>query len=226
MPESETQPDASERERKPALPPFGGAAAPAGLVLRPGTDLRGRKTLPPFFGPPIRPGGPLPGAAARPQAPVVTRPRPSVHPRPGPRPVSVAEPTPSHPTPQTPPAPSWDTPPMASAIALDVWRTKRPDPATSTGEAEWAAPLPDNERTAGADSAGEPFASDPVETAAGEEVPAQPELEYPGAPDLQADPEYATRTHENLPMATDQTSRGDDAFDATATTRRRTPVLG
>ncbi len=115
---------------------------------------------------------------------------------------------------------------MASAIALDVVRTKRPEPATSAGEAEWAAPLPEPELTAGADSSGDPFASDPVETAAEEEPPALPELEYPGEHALQADPEYATRTQENLPMATDETSRGPDPFGAPATARRRTPVLG
>ena len=51
MPESETEPHAAERERRPALPPFGGAAAASGPVLRPTTDLRGRRTLPPFLAP-------------------------------------------------------------------------------------------------------------------------------------------------------------------------------
>ncbi len=229
MPESETEPHAAERERKPALPPFGGAAAASGPVLRPATDLRGRRTLPPFFGPPIRPGGPLPGATARPPAPAVGRPRPSIQQRPVARPVSVAEPTPTRPTPQTPPAPSWDTPPtpLAAAFALNV-STRRADPATSTSEAEWAAPVAEPEqRQVREERVNEAPATEAAEPVGVEPPAAYPAPETAGDHDFQADPEYATRTHESLPMAAGEASPDRDAVDAPPVPRRRvTPILG
>jgi hypothetical protein len=201
MAESETETRGPERPNKPALPPFGGPGAAAGPVLRPSTDLRGRKTLPPFFAPPVRVGGPLPGAA----------PRPSV--RPGrlaapeaqvivtaPEPVQArSEPvTPVRPI--TPPAPSWDTPPMP--VAVTVATLTGPDvgggagiAARPTVEAEWTPPLSDPRARRAVEE--KPVEAPSVVSAPAADVVPPNDLYEPEA---SPDPEYATTAHEPLAL--------------------------
>jgi hypothetical protein len=251
MPDSETVPQAAERERKPVLPPFGGSAAQAGAVLRPGTDLRGRKTLPPFFARPIRLGGPLPGATKRPPAPplrpiqahhpaAVTLPPARSHPeaRPIHSPAHGAIATPTRSIPPTPPAPSWDTPPtpLASAVTLeDVYGgdvSRRNELMRARAEAEWATPLAEPDLALHAPKPDGALDRDPVPTV---DAPALPSIaEFADDRDLPADPEYATKTQDpflpgqgttgEYPGATPSPETPSYAPPVTTRPARRTPV--
>ena len=197
MAESETETRGPERPNKPALPPFGGPGAAAGPVLRPSTDLRGRKTLPPFFAPPVRVGGPLPGAAPRPSV------RPGLMAAPeaqavvaAPEPVETRSETVTPARSITPPAPSWDTPPMP--VAVTVATLAGPDVGGDAGvatrptvEAEWTSPLSDPRARPAVEET--PVEAPSVFSApAADVVPPKDVYEPEGSPD----PEYATTAHE------------------------------
>jgi len=134
MSESHTEPRSSDRVNKPALPPFGGQITTASPILRPATDLRGRQTLPPFFGQLVRRGGPLPGARPQPMA-VALPPAVATHFSPVFSPAS-------------PPTPTWDTPAMpvpATAAAVEEPPASAADadlevPSEYSAGAEWAPP--------------------------------------------------------------------------------------
>lgn len=169
MPESEPDTRAVERLSKPVVPPFGGPVGAVGRVLRPAaTDLRGRKTMPPFFAAPVRLGGPLPGASSNKTAPPLdAAPVVTAEPEPAAAAVDVAEPEavavavsegareraaaavsvtePTRAAEPTPP-PSWDTPAMPVAVAppeMDVATPGSSTPSSVAAQrgADWGPPM-------------------------------------------------------------------------------------